>query len=72
MNFVKAPGLTTGRKEIIIYRGMMAKKVWYAKQVKGEAWNFKFYRIPFFFLKHMEQGKSIYAENMIFGGHRPN
>lgn len=44
----------------------MIEKVWYGDLV-GEK-SLRFRKVPFFFLKHVEQVKAEVPENMIFGG----
>ena len=48
------------------YREVMIEKVWYGDLVGEKC--FRIRRVPFFFLKKIEQLKSVYDENMIFGG----
>jgi len=45
------------------------REVWYAEEKKrGGVTKFYFQKVPFFFLKHVEQLKSVYDQNMVFGG----
>ena len=45
------------------------RKVWYAEKMEGGRWwRFNFQKVPFFFLRRVEQVKSAHPDSMIFGG----